>query len=257
MNSKFAEKRIGQIKENKYGSVMKIVKYNNSEDIWVEFIKNGSLVHTAWWCFREGEVKNPYDKTVYSVGYLGEGKYKTRENGLPTPQYEIWSQMICRCYKEEYHKNKFPTYKDCTVVEEWHNFQNFAAWYDENFYKIDGERMTLDKDILDKNNKVYSPETCIFVPQRINGLFVKKDSKRGEFPIGVSFHKASGKFIATCNDSDGNYKYLRLHTTPEEAFRTYKEFKENVIKQIAKKFKEKIPEKLYQAMVNYSVEIYD
>ena len=61
-------------------------------------------------------------------------------------------------------KEKHPTYENVYVCEEWHNFQNFAKWYYNNYYSINEERMEIDKDILYKNNKVYSPDTCIIVP---------------------------------------------------------------------------------------------
>ena len=65
---------------------------------------------------------------------------------------------------------------DCSVYEGWHNFQNFAKWYEDNYYEIEEEQMHLDKDILVKGNKVYSPDTCVFVPETINGLFVKSNA---------------------------------------------------------------------------------
>jgi hypothetical protein len=137
---------------------------------------------------------NSDKKRLHGVGYLGKGEYKSFENGKNTRQYMIWYSMINRCYNEKYHK-KLPTYKDCTVSEEWHNFQNFASWYDQNYYEVNGEKMALDKDILIKGNKVYSSETCIFVPQFINSLFTKCNAIRGEFPIGVSWHKHNKKLL--------------------------------------------------------------
>jgi hypothetical protein len=153
-----------------------------------------------------------------------------------------------------------PTYKGCTVDESWHNFQNFAAWYDKNFYEIDGERMELEKDILIKGNKVYSPETCVFAPHSINSLFVKGNSIRGEFPIGVYRHTQTNKYIAQCKISLNGVKKtinLGIYETPERAFIAYKSYKENLIKQKAENYKDKIPSKLYEAMINYKVEITD
>lgn len=251
------EERIGTIRKNTYGSLMEVVEYINSHDILVKFDR-GKPVHTQWNPFIKGEVRNVYDKSVCGVGYIGEGEYVTKvKDKKHTPQYEKWCSMIKRCYSEKLHNNQ-PTYIICTVSEEWYNFQMFAKWYDENYYEFDGSgRMCLDKDILKKNNKIYSPENCIFVPERINNLFIKRKGERGEFPIGVSWNNWHKKFIVQCNDAKGYATKLRYFDTPEEAFNAYKTFKEKVIKQVAEEYKDKIPNKLYDAMLNYQVEITD
>ena len=167
--------------------------------------------------------------------------------------------MLMRCYYDKYQK-KHPTYKGCTVCEEWHNYSNFKNWYDENYYEIEGEQMALDKDILVKGNKTYSPNTCVFVPQNINTLFIKRNKARGKYPIGITFNKDANKFIAKCNtfyNVKKQQKYLGLYNTIEDAFNAYKKFKETEIKQIADEYKDKIPNKLYEAMYNYEVEITD
>lgn len=109
--------------------------------------------------------------------------------------------MMRRCYDPKYHE-KEPTYKGCEVCKEWLNFQMFAEWYYKNHYEIEGQRICLDKDILLKGNKIYSADTCIFVPHRINSLFVKSYKLRGELPIGVSYHKRDKKFRADCSVYD-------------------------------------------------------
>lgn len=130
----------------------------------------------------------------------------------------------------------------------------------ENYYEVDGERMELDKDILIKHNKIYSADTCIFVPQTINKLFVKCDRSRGESVIGTSPNK--GKYIAYCNminPKTGKSKrsYLGVYETQEKGFEVYKYYKERNIKEVANYYKELIPEKLYDGMYNYEVEIDD
>ena len=161
--------------------------------------------------------------------------------------------MLERCYSEKY-KNKYPTYKNCTVSEPWLNFQNYASWHDDNYYEVEGERTELDKDILIKGNKIYSSDTCIFVPRAINSLIIKSDKMRGNYPIGVTYK--NNKYIARCN-VNGNRIFLGTYKTLEEAFKTYKQYKENLIKEIANKYKNQIPDKLYRALLNYEVEIID
>jgi hypothetical protein len=229
-----------------------IEEYNGWKDIVVRFVDSGNLVRTRYELFKKGIVKNPYDKSVYDVGFIGVGEYRPKINGERTKQYAVWHSMLERCYSGKLHKKR-PTYSDCTLAKEWHCFQNFARWYDDNYYEVNGERMALDKDILLKGNKVYSPQTCIFVPQSINLLFVKGDSMRGEYCIGVSLHKITNKFQVYCSIL-GDNQYLGLFNTYEEAFQIYKEFKEKSIKRIANEYKGKIPYSLYASMMNYIVE---
>ena len=169
--------------------------------------------------------------------------------------------MLKRCYDEEYLK-KYLTYKGCEVAKNLLNFQNFGDWYEDNYYKIPSEKMHLDKDILVKGNKIYSAENCIFVPERINTLFTKCDKVRGECPIGVSYSKQDKKFQTYCRvydfkENKGKQIHLGYYETLEQAFEIYKQFKEQYIKQVADEYKDKIPQKLYDAMYNYEVEITD
>lgn len=233
---------------------MKVVEYNLGKDIWVEF-ETGNRVNTNWDHFIKGTVYNPYDKTVYKIGYAGEGRFKPSENRKNTPQYVTWHGMMKRCYSDKY-LGKYPTYTGCSVCEEWLNFQNFAQWYEENYYQIDNEIMELDKDILIKNNKFYSPETCIFTPRKINGLFAKSTAIRGDLPIGVYYVDEIKPYRAFIK-CGGNSKNIGGFYTPEEAFNAYKEFKENYIKQLAVDYENKIPNVLYHALMNYVVEIND
>ena len=114
--------------------------------------------------------------------------------------------------------------------------------------------MELDKDILYKGNKVYSPDTCVFVPQGINSLFVKANKLRGDLPIGVSRNRNS--LIVSLSEY-GKQKTIYGFNNPTEAFNTYKKHKEKYIREVAEKYKPHIPTKLHEAMLNYQVEITD
>ena len=120
--------------------------------------------------------------------------------------------------------------------------------------------MCLDKDILYKGNKIYSRETCIFVPERINLLFTKRDNDRGDCPVGVT-PNSSGNYQVHCNDKNGKVVPLGTYSTKEEAFYRYKQYKEKVIKEVIDSYKGIIPEphysRLREAMYNYKVEIDD
>lgn len=231
---------------------MIIIEYINADNITIQFENGYISKNKTYNCFKIGAISNPYNKTFLHVGYLGEGKYDTKKNNKI---YKDWYGMLSRCYDISY-KYKYQTYKNCTVCDDWLNFQNFAKWYSENYYEIEKYRMNIDKDILLKRNKLYSPETCVFVPHNINKLFIKCDASRGEFPIGVSFSSKRVKYISSCCDN-GKGKRLGEFDSPKEAFYTYKEYKEKLIKRIAEEYKDVIPKKLYDALYKYEVEITD
>lgn len=232
---------------------MRIIQYNDASDIIVQFEK-GCIVKTKYSHFKNGMVKSPFDLSVYNVGYLGEGKYKVWDNNKHTIYYSYWKHMLERCYSQKYHIRE-TTYKDCIVCEEWHNFQVFSKWVDDNYYYISQEQMQLDKDILHKGNKIYSPENCVFVPQSINKLFTKANNIRGKCPLGITC--LDSKWFANCYDGNNKQIYLGSFETKEKAFQVYKQFKEKTIKQKADKYKEYIPNNLYKAMYSYEVQISD
>ena len=252
--------RTGEERVNNFGSRMIIKKYRKYSDIDVYFPEyDWTFEHAEYQSFKKGEIKCPYEPGTFGVGYLGEGKYKTRENGKLTDEYKIWYHMVERCYDPKYHEKR-STYKDCKVEDYLLDFQHMATWIDENYYEVPGEVMCLDKDILCKGNKVYSRETCIFVPERINLLFTKRDNDRGKDPIGV-YQSPSGNYQAYCNNGYGKQIKLGSYKTKEEAFEAYKQYKEKVIKEVIDSYEGRIPEpyysKLRTAMYNYKVEIDD
>lgn len=166
--------------------------------------------------------------------------------------YKTWRSMLDRTLGSVY-KNKYPTYKGCVVCDEWLTLSNFKAWFEsaENGY-IEGYH--LDKDILVKGNKVYSPQTCCFVPHEINTLFSRKTN--GSLPIGVN---RSGDFFTASMSINYRKKHIGYYPTIEEAFYAYKDAKERYIKEIAEKYFQegKITKKVYDALMKYEVEITD
>ena len=252
--------RTGEERLNNFGSKMIIKEYRNKMDINVYLPEyDWVFEHAQYNQFKKGEIKCPYEPRYFGVGYLGEGKYKMSENRKLKREFVIWYGMLQRCYDPEFHKRE-STYKDCTVEDYLLNFQNMGEWIENNYYEIPGEQMCLDKDILCKGNKIYSRDTCIFVPKRINSLFAKRDNDRGKNPIGVG-PTSSGKYRAYCCDENGKYKHLGSYSSEEEAFQVYKNYKENLIKRTIDSYEGKIPEPFYsnlrEAMYNYKVEIDD
>ena len=252
--------RIGEENYNNFGSKMIISKYRGCMDIDVYFPEyDWTFEHAQYNQIKRGKIICPYEPRYYGIGYLGEGKYKTWENGKNTTWFKIWYHMLERCYDPKY-QEKYSTYRGCKVETYFLNFQNMGGWIEDNYYEVPGERMCLDKDILFKGNKIYSRDTCIFVPERINLLFVKCDKSRGDCPIGAT-PTLSGNYQVRCWNGNGERISLGTYPTKEEAFKVYKQYKEKLIKETIDSYEGKIPEPFYsrlrEAMYNYKVEIDD
>lgn len=251
-SSKFID-RTGEIHFNKQGYSMKIIEFFSTRNCTIQFENGVVFKNMQYGNVKLGNIKNPYHPTNYNIGYIGVGNFTTCINNIDTVHYVKWNGLLNRCYNEKNLKRN-PTYKDCIVDEHWHNFQNFAKWHEENYDPKTMQGWALDKDILIKNNKIYSPETCCFVPTEINCLFTKTNAKRGQYPIGV--FKNWNRFGAQMLKY-GNKVYLGTFDTPEEAFQVYKEAKEKYIKEVADKWKDLIDPRVYEAMYNYKVEVND
>lgn len=249
MRKKGIVNRVGEKYTTTEGYVVEIVKYISRLNCTIKF-ENGHIVRNVQvGQIILGNIKNPYHKSVYNIGYYGVGEYDSKNY---TEIYDIWTSLIGRCYSEKYHKRHI-TYKNTIVCEEWHNFQNFAKWYHEN-QKPWMKGWHLDKDILVKGNKIYSPETCCFVPQEINSLFNKRQNHRGDLPIGI---RLSNKRYQVRVNKRGKATYPGTYSTIEEAFRVYKKEKEDYIKEVADKWKGLIDDITYIALYKYKVEITD
>ena len=239
--------RVGTININNQGYEMKIIKYNNSNDIIVEF--NDSFhtkKHCGWKEFKKGEVKNPNAPTVCGAGIVGD-KYPTSINKEKTKEYETWKTIIKRCYSEnEREKNK--TYEDCEVSEEW---KYFPKWKNNKNWHI-------DKDIIKQGNKIYDGKYCCLVPNYINILVRKKRERKSNLPVGVV--KNGDKYSSFCsNPKEKKKTYLGTFDTPEEAFQSYKKYREELNRTIAEQeyIKGNITEKCRDGIINYKYEITD
>ena len=188
--------------------------------------------------------KRYFDMKICGVGYRGSA-----ETDIHSMAYQRWKDMLYRCYS-----GRYEDYKGCTVCEEWHNFSNFEVWY--NSHLQGNIPVDLDKDILYKGNTMYSAETCCLVPHNINTLFLACNRKRGEYPIGVHYDRCKKKFRTNVN-MDGKQQKSKGFNTAEEAFQEYKKTKEKLIKEMAEKYKDVVMNSVYEAMMNWKIEITD
>lgn len=139
------------------------------------------------------------------------------------PYYRTWSNMISRCYNNKA-LDLQPSYKGCSVCDQWLLFSNFRAWMETQDWK--GKH--LDKDLLVRGNKIYSPDTCVFISADLNTFLTDSSACRGEYPIGVSYKKKPKDMI---NDHSKPYtaqirlgkgsKHIGLFATPEEAHQAW------------------------------------
>ena len=192
-------------------------------------------------------------RLVYGVG-INDKKYPSVKDGESIKEYTLWRSMLTRCFSQKTQIRQ-PTYKGCTVSENFKSYSYFYEWCQNQIgFNLDG--WNLDKDLLIKGNKIYSEDNCVFLPSIINGALIKRDSARGEYPIGVSFDKINNKFkvVARVN---GRLKAIGYFGTVDLAFQAYKHAKENHIKLLAEKYRDQIYPRAYEALLNYKVEITD
>ena len=249
--------RTGEKSESKEGYSLEIIKYFNSGNVTLLVDNQHIFTGMSYWQFKTGSVVNPYHRGLCGVGFKGKGKYKSKIKYKMTPQYSAWCKMIERCYDPE-KQAECPTYVGCSVCDDWHDFQVYAAWYDANIYQVQGEKMHVDKDILVKGNKIYSPETCIFVPNKLNTLLSNKSSARGKYSIGVLKQKNRYSAMVSRRLLGGKSRhYLGSFENEKTAFVAYKEAKENIIKEVVNNYEGKIPEPYYTKLRNalYSYEV--
>ena len=236
---------------NNYGKLV-VLEYENASNLKVKFIDTAYETTTRANQLRKGEVKDRSLPSVYGVGIIGNGIARVCD--VETRDYQLWKSMLCRCYDVSF-SNKNPTYQNSEVSDNFKSFPFFKEWCEKQI-GYDQQGWHLDKDILIKGNKVYSEYTCCFVPKEINNLLTKRDSSRGEYPIGVMYRKGFDKFKSQIK-LYGKKVYLGTFNTPEEAFYAYKEAKEIYIKEVANKWRDQIDSRVYEALMKYRVEITD
>ena len=245
---------VGKVCKSKLSGDFKVLKYNDSANVEIQFVKTGFETVARLTNIRNGKVKDPYLPSVYGVGVLGT-KYQPTINGVITKEYTLWCNMLKRCYSDTV-KKKQPTYEGCEVSENFKYYEYFHEWCNKQIgFAADG--FELDKDLLTKGNKVYSESICIFIPSEINLLLVKCEASRGEYLIGVHWCKTHKAFVAKVSKNKGNPEHLGYFKTELEAFNAYKKAKESFIKEQAEKWKGKIDERAYEVLMKYTVEITD
>lgn len=242
---KRTKNRIGEKFVTNKGHVVEIIDYDPYLDCTVRFEDGTILSNITYQNLQNGEVKNPNQPIICNIGYIGVGKYVSSLNSKDTKVYTTWTHVLKRCYNEK-RQSLQPSYIGCTVDPIWHNFQNFASWHESNYV----EGWYIDKDILVKNNKVYGPDTCCFVPREINTLFTNKRKN-----IEIRKNKNNENKYKAVLGVKGKGIYLGTYNSFDDAFLAYSKAKEDRIKSVAEKYKDTLNTKVYDTLINYKVTI--
>ena len=200
---------------------------------------------------------NKSSRLVCGIGF-NNSMYPTTIGAKKLEEYTVWQSMLLRCTKPCWDRQ--PAYTGTTCSQNFKSYEYFYEWCQEQtgFGLTDerGRKWQLDKDILITGNKHYSEDTCVFVPQSINLLFNRGSVSRGKYPVGVTKSILKNKYISQCCN-EREIRYLGCFDTEEEAFNTYKTYKEGVIKYVANDYKASIDPRAYQALMQYEVNIDD
>ena len=243
---------VGDTVTNNEAQTAEIVRING-RFLGIVFPENKDVVvEVEYSNIGTGGFSNPFARSVFGTGYFGVGRFIAKSNGVHAPEYEDWHSMIRRCYDgSEYH----PTYQDIEVYEPWKCYQEFAEWaiVQTGFNK---KGWHLDKDLLVKGSKMYSPDTCSYLPREINGFIKRK--RMNDLPLGVDItYSYSGQLLYRAQGKGINNVFLGTYSNVEDAFLAYKMHKEDTAKELAEKWKNEIDPRAYNALLNYTVDIND
>ena len=189
-------------------------------------------------------------RLVYELGY-NDKKHPSRDNGKPNRAYNMWANMLQRCFNEaKRHKN--PTYIDCNVSDNFKSFSYFYEWCHKQIgFMNDFE---LDKDLLSGGSKIYSEDNCVFIPREINTQFSGGKTKHHHLPRGVTVKTVLKCGITTYKariKKKGKIHTLGVFHDIEEASAVYEAAKREYLKELAEEHKYSIDPRAYQALINY------
>ena len=240
--------KVGDYFETNNGGCF-VVDYKDNRNVYIDFVGYEGLTHKVNADdLRKKAVKNYYKPDIFGKGFFGIGEYKSVINGKSTEEYESWSGMMERGYSPKL-KEKHPTYRDCSVCEEWHDFQVFAKWY--TLQKFYGHGYSLDKDLLVKGNKLYSPETCTLLPRGLNSMLSAPNKSKSGLMLGV--RKEGTRYSSRIGLGSFGRKYLGSFNTEIEAHEAYVTARERYIKNKALEWANRIEWEAFVALMDWTV----
>lgn len=247
-------KYVGKVFSTNFCGDLVVLEYHRHNHVVVKFLETGYITTVSMGNLRKGNCRDKLLPMVFGVGIVGDEITRT-STGTHTKEYALWVNMLSRCYNVKV-KNKSQKYSTCKVSENFKYFPYFKEWCNKQI-GFGKEGWQLDKDILIKGNVLYSEHTCTFIPQEINKLFTMRESKRGDYPLGVHKVVSVKEQYQAQFWKDSKLQYLGQFDTPEQSFLAYKQQKELRVKEVANKWKEQIDVRVYEALMNWVVEISD
>lgn len=233
----------------------KIISIDNLR-VEIEFLNTGNVGVFRKDHVKEGKVKDQKAPLTFGVGYTdGEITKNMKEGHLL--YYRYWKQILERGYCQKL-KQKHPSYKDVTVCKDWHSLKNFRVWFEEN-YREDWVGYNIDKDLIcdQRKEKIYSPDTCVFLPPRLNTLIIKKyHNRKGKtLPVGVTKKSKGKRYCARCQVGEKQPYVIGYFDDPDTAWESYRDFKQKYIQDLTEDYfsKDLIDQRAYKALMSYKV----
>lgn len=228
----------GNVYKSNLCGTFKVLEYRNNRDVLIEFEKTKYKTSASLDSVLKGNIKDPFFPYLHGRGYVGES-HRTNTDDL-TP-FIFWKHMMDRCYKEGYSSCY---YKNVEVCKEWYNFTTFKKWFQKHYV----ESFELDKDILQKGvtNKIYSPDTCVFLPKEINCAIITHTNKYG-LPNGI--RPCGNKFESRVKHK--NKAIRKTFDMLEEAIEFYSYNKSKIIESLIEKYKDKLENRAIVGLRNY------
>ena len=194
-----------------------------------------------------------------------EQEYIEYENRASIQAYHVYNGIRTRCKDTKEDNRIRKCYDKSTMCQEWLDHpKSFVKWYLEHYYECGDESMQVDKDLFGDGSGMYHPDYCCILPQGLNALLAnsKKHYAEGEtpdsvLPLGVYYSGRTGKYFSKITFT-GSEQQITLSgwDTPEESFAEYKMMKKADILMMAAKYKEQIPDCIYDKLLKVEVQPY-
>lgn len=236
--------KIGEIYESSRCGSFEILEYIDCNNVVVKFQNTGQVYTFRGYTIKNGLVLDRMYPSIAGKGYIGIGDYRSTHNKRRTKAYGVWVNMLTRCYTpESWHQS----YIGCTVSEDWHNYQTFAKWYEDNSV----ENWELDKDFCYIGNKCYSSELCTFIPQEINTFAPRNTHKNFK---GFTVTK-NGMFMTRLRSNRfGDYR--KIFDSASEAYLDYCRVKNADARLLAEKWGDRLDPRVYSNLMNFNTDLY-
>lgn len=234
---------VGKTYKSKGSGYFEVIEGLKKSRLKIRFVETGHEVVVTKGNAVKGAVRDVMRKHYFGVGFVGTGVSRVKD----VRSFAVWVGMLERCYSTEYLNGG--AYQGCYVADEWHCFKIFQEWYEAQPYC---DIYEIDKDLLVKGNRLYSPQTCVLLPKHLNIALQGKRKNMGAYPCGVYYKKKNKNFIAQLAYGDGVQRHLGSFSTWQEAADAYNNAKTDQIRNLAETHKDVLDPRAHSAMSSWS-----